>query len=211
MNARVALFAVCGLFGKLPAHGDFIRRGLPGAFLDPWDAWLSAAMLAMEAETLTAGDDWPLVWASAPALRFHLPPGACGPLAAAGVLLPSMDSVGRRFPLTLAAVAAATPAATLDPESDWYAALEALGETALDGLEADMVFTLLPPAPAMADKPVGSCHFWHSLEGLPNAAAAETGIDQAEAAGTKQLSFSGDAYHGLPNPLALATWLKGVT
>ena len=31
-----------GLFGKLPAHGDFVRRHLPRSFVTPWDEWLWA-------------------------------------------------------------------------------------------------------------------------------------------------------------------------
>ena len=38
--------AVTGLHGKLPAHGDFVRRGLPTSFCEPWDAWLQAGMTA---------------------------------------------------------------------------------------------------------------------------------------------------------------------
>ena len=33
--------AIGGIYGKLPAFGDFVRRGLPSAFVRPWDEWLS--------------------------------------------------------------------------------------------------------------------------------------------------------------------------
>ncbi len=41
----------------------------------------------------------------APIWRFLLPAGACGAQAALGVWLPSVDRVGRQFPLALCALA----------------------------------------------------------------------------------------------------------
>jgi type VI secretion system protein ImpM len=170
-----------GLVGKLPAHGDFVRRGdLPASFCGPWDAWLQDGIAAARA---TIGEArWQAVWDAAPAWRFALPAGACGPEAAAGVLLPSRDAVGRRFPLTLAAVRPAdAPGAW--PEA-WFAALEGAGRLALAaGHDADRLADLLPApdadaaalppvadaaAPAPADPLAG---FWAELE----AAAADAG------------------------------------
>jgi len=134
---------VTGLFGKLPAHGDFVRRCLPRGFVEPWDAWLSRGM---EAARAALGEGWEAAWEAAPPWRFRLAPGACGPQAAMGVLVTSADQVGRRFPLTLAAV---LPAAALPPPPDWYAALEALAlEARAGGLDADALAARLPPAPA---------------------------------------------------------------
>src|SRR4029434_3465373 len=31
--------AIAGLFGKLPARGDFVRENLPRDFTDSWDDW----------------------------------------------------------------------------------------------------------------------------------------------------------------------------
>ena len=115
-----------GLFGKLPGHGDFVRRHLPRSFVAPWDAWLSEGLQAAPDARWTP-------W------RFHLAPGACGPDAAAGVLAPSEDSVGRRFPLTLAALGVAGT-----PPAEWYAALEALAAEARD---ADVLAAALPDLP----------------------------------------------------------------
>jgi type VI secretion system ImpM family protein len=84
-----------GFFGKLPARGDFVSAGLPRDFVSRWDAWISSTLAAAVA---AAGDDW----LQTPPRRFHLAPGVCCPDAVMGVLLPSSDKVGRRFPLTLA-------------------------------------------------------------------------------------------------------------
>ncbi len=131
-----------GLFGKLPAHGDFVRRVLPRSFVDPWDDWLSRGM---EAARAALGEGWETAWDAAPPWRFRLAPGACGPQAAMGVLVTSADQVGRRFPLTLAAV---LPAAALPPPAAWYAALEEAALAArAGGPDADALLARLPPAP----------------------------------------------------------------
>jgi type VI secretion system protein ImpM len=131
-----------GLYGKLPAHGDFIRRALPEGFVGPWDAWLQDGIAAAQA---ALGEGFAEAWSLAPAWRFRLPPGACGAEAAAGVLLPSEDLVGRRFPLTLAAL---LPEGAPPPAGDWYAALEAAGRAGRDaGETADALLGALPPEP----------------------------------------------------------------
>ncbi|WP_413205855.1 type VI secretion system-associated protein TagF [Rhodospirillum sp. A1_3_36] len=89
-----------GWYGKVPCVGDFIRSGLSPAFMTGWDRWMRT-LLATAAETL--GDRWDDCYLSAPIWRFALPTGACGPHAVAGIMMPSVDRVGRRFPLCLAA------------------------------------------------------------------------------------------------------------
>lgn len=169
-----------GLFGKLPTHGDFVRRGgLPASFLGPWDAWLQEGIAAARAAIGEAR--WEAVWDAAPAWRFALPPGACGPGAVAGVMLPSRDLVGRRFPLTLAAVSAEA-----DPDwpGDWFAALEGVAREAIAlGRDADGLAALLPaptaPAAGAATGPAPAdplAAFWASVaaeDALEHAAAEE--------------------------------------
>ncbi|CAD5198876.1 Protein phosphatase ImpM [Pseudomonas sp. FEN] len=48
------------------------------------------------------GADWLNVYLVSPLWRFVLAAGVCGPDALAGVLMPSIDRVGRYFPLTVA-------------------------------------------------------------------------------------------------------------
>ncbi len=38
------------LFGKLPGHGDFVSRGVPGGLRDRLDQWLSDWLAAARAE-----------------------------------------------------------------------------------------------------------------------------------------------------------------
>jgi type VI secretion system protein ImpM len=128
-----------GLFGKVPAHGDFVRRGLPTSFVGPWDAWLQDGM-ATARERL--GDRWAAQWDGAPPWRFALPAGACGPDAVAGVLLPSEDMVGRRFPITLAVL---LPSGAPVPAPSWFAVLEVAALAGRAGqADADALAAAIP-------------------------------------------------------------------
>ncbi|MBD8576615.1 type VI secretion system-associated protein TagF [Pseudomonas syringae] len=124
-----------GFYGKLAGRGDFVSRDLPQAFIQPWDRWLAAGLLASQQQL---GNDWLQAYLVSPLWRFVLAPGVCGPQAVAGVLMPSIDRVGRYFPLTVAAVldepAPLSPWLAVD---DWFEQVEAL---MLDSLTPDNRF-----------------------------------------------------------------------
>lgn len=147
--------AAVGLFGKLPARGDFVRLGLPGVFVAAWDAWLSAVLPASQSRL---GAAWLPAWLEAPVWRFALAPGLCGPGAVLGVMMPSVDRVGRYFPLTLAAVAARPAAGTPIPDSTpWLDACEAAGIAALErDIAPEAVVAAVPTPPAFAAPGCGS-------------------------------------------------------
>jgi type VI secretion system protein ImpM len=88
-----------GFHGKLPSRGDFLTRGLPRGFVEPWDEWLQKGIAASR-ESL--GDDWLAIYLESPVWRFALSEGACGADPLAGLFLPSVDKVGRCFPFTVA-------------------------------------------------------------------------------------------------------------
>lgn len=87
-----------GFFGKLPSHGDFVRRRIADDFVTAWDAWLQQC-LSDSRQTL--GEAWLDTYLTSPVWRFALAPTVCGAAAVAGILVPSVDRVGRYFPLTL--------------------------------------------------------------------------------------------------------------
>lgn len=118
-----------GVFGKLPALGDFLLRGLPAGFADPWHGWLADG-LATCREML--GDGWLAAYLEAPVWRFALAGDACGPDPVTGVLMPSVDAVGRYFFLTLASPAPAGVEAGQRGPEGWYDSLDALAREALD-------------------------------------------------------------------------------
>ena len=88
----------CGVYGKLPVHGDFVHRNLPASSIESWDEWLQS-FVAGTREQLA--DDWLDMYLSAPVWRFALSSGVLNENAYLGVLIPSVDRVGRYFPLTL--------------------------------------------------------------------------------------------------------------
>ncbi len=90
--------ATVGFFGKLPSHGDFIERRVAGAFRDLWDEWMQRCMVESQQEL--AGR-WLDCYLTSPIWRFYLCDGVAGPASYAGILLPSVDRVGRYFPLTV--------------------------------------------------------------------------------------------------------------
>ncbi len=114
-----------GYHGKLPSRGDFVAYGLPRDFLDSWDAWLATVLV--QAEHLL-GEAWDPLFAGSPVWRFVLGRGLCGEAAAAGVLVPSIDRVGRLYPFMAAASLrddddpAAVPAAC----AGWFGRVESL-------------------------------------------------------------------------------------
>ena len=90
-----------GYFGKVPTHGDFVRQGLPKAFLDPWDNWLQRAISSSKEQL---SDAWLHAYLTSPVWRFTLSAGVCGEAIAAGTLMPSVDAVGRYYPMTIASI-----------------------------------------------------------------------------------------------------------
>ena len=89
-----------GLYGKLPSHGDFLRRRASDAFVSAWDSWLQDSVASSRA---ALGDRWLDVYLTSPAWRFAAGAGTCGPAPVIGLMAPSVDRVGRYFPLTLVA------------------------------------------------------------------------------------------------------------
>lgn len=95
------------LFGKLPAHGDFVARGCTPAEQASLDAWLTASLA--NAQDRFGG-------AFADRFDAALPWLGCG-TGAIGVIAASQDAAGRRYPLLLVC------AATGDIEDLIYAAI----------------------------------------------------------------------------------------
>jgi type VI secretion system protein ImpM len=129
--------ASVGFFGKLPCNGDFLQRRVPQAFLDVWDPWLQECVHASR-ETLQEG--WLPAYLTSPVWRFVLPEAICGSGAYAGILAPSVDRVGRYFPMTIVTQVDvdANPLDLAIERRPWFDALESLLVTALGESEIDL-------------------------------------------------------------------------
>ena len=122
--------AIPGWYGKLPSLGDFARRRLPDEFIQRWDFWLQEVLHATRARM---GEAWQDRYLTMPIWRFALLPGLVGSGSWAGVLMPSVDRVGRQFPLTLAAALPLHASAhAVFRGRDWFTSLEEVALAALD-------------------------------------------------------------------------------
>ena len=124
-----------GWFGKLPGLGDFAHRRLPELFRSHWDPWLQHGLMGLRQRHA----DWIERYLESPLWSFALGEQVVGPARWIGVLMPSVDGVGRYFPLTLASEISVAQdelrGHALAQARRWWA----LGaRAALDGLENDL-------------------------------------------------------------------------
>ncbi|OUL98114.1 type VI secretion system-associated protein TagF [Variovorax sp. JS1663] len=133
-------------WGKLPARGDFVGRGLPPRWRSDWDGWLQRG-LALAATQLDGPALRERLRAFAPWRYLALPaPGETW----SGIIVASHDRVGRSFPLTLAERLAA-PA----PPHESAARLASLLDAAAESPEAlEAAIDALPPRTTPAADPV---------------------------------------------------------
>ena len=127
------------VFGKLPAHGDFVARGMTAEARAALDTWLSASLVDARA---AYGADF--------AERFDaaLPWRAEGD-GVAGAIAASQDAVGRCFPLLMLADSTA-----LDPA----ACVDLLRSAIMEGWDVDRL--------AMAaQRPGGAVQRWMGEDG----------------------------------------------
>jgi type VI secretion system protein ImpM len=224
-----------GFFGKLPSRGDFVSRRLPREFLDVWDDWLQKSLASSRTQL---GSEWLEVYLTSPVWCFSLSSAVCGDSAYAGVMIPSVDRVGRYFPF-VAAMPHAEGDSTLRRAHElhsWYTRTEALLLEALDEppLELDALDSRLADV-ASADAWPGTGVAWalpFNVTGEPARwhFAAPPGTDVAEhaasvlagvpredlgaygvwwTAGSERVGASALITSGLPGPETFAAMLDG--
>lgn len=220
----------CGLFGKLPAKRDFIAVNAPPAFLKVYEAWLQGGLTASR---LALAGRWQEAFLNAPIWRFWIGQGLCGQ-AVAGAFMPSVDGIGRYFPLTVFALAqpgGAIPHPELDPQDAWYAGIEDFLLQALDpGASFEAVSERLarlavpndalpaPPPQDMVRLSDGTIVTALDAAGFPARLAALRVEDHARAYAhsTCFWTVGGENFeplalvgHGLPDPYLFAGLLTG--
>lgn len=113
-----------GWFGKLACLGDFGHRRLPPQLTQACDQWLARGVVSSQA---LLGERWLDAYLTAPLWRFAWAPGVVNPQWWIGVLMPSVDRVGRYFPLLVAQASfrpPATPRALAQAEH-WFERVQA--------------------------------------------------------------------------------------
>jgi len=120
-----------GAFGKLPAHGDFIQRNLSNSFISGWDEWMQHYIAGTREQM---GEDWLDIYLTSPIWRFVFSPGVVDDKAWAGIMMPSVDRVGRYYPFSLVASLPAnlSPVEFIATQTKWLARTEEITIEALD-------------------------------------------------------------------------------
>lgn len=174
-----------GWYGKLPMLGDFASRRLPQAFIETCDDWLSNGI---EASRQRLGDAWLNTYLTGPLWRFAWAPPVVDARWWFGVLMPSVDKVGRYFPLVVAWASASAP-------------IDAEALRALDELQARMANAALASLRANATLD----DFESALESpLPYAlACAEPALSASELPGRQR--FEADV------PRSLLQWAQALS
>jgi len=122
-----------GLFGKLPAHGDFVQRNLSSGFINVWDEWLQHFIAGTQEQL---GEDWLNIYLTSPIWRFVFSAGVIDENNWTGIMMPSVDRVGRYYPFSVIKKLpqAVNPFEFIQLQTAWYKNIEALALDALDGV-----------------------------------------------------------------------------
>lgn len=143
MFTSMAAMHAVGWHGKLPTVGDFATRRLDSNFVAVWDDWLSAGLARLRSHD---PDGWLQAYLASPTWRFLSLPGFFpAPLHAQawiGVVMPSVDRVGRYYPLTLAAPLPSVPTYP-DVQLALWVWMQRLEDAAIDALQEDWSIDLL--------------------------------------------------------------------
>ena len=219
----------CHLYGKLPTKRDFIAIGVTRDFLDQWEPWLQSSVSASQA---TLKDQWQNAFLRAPIWRFWLGADLCG-ITTIGAFMPSLDRVGRYFPLTLLATAdqgATVAPPEIDAQEDWFKAAEDFLISTLDqektfeaaveglnGLAMPRQTGLAPPTGVFTDRNATTClknderHFAEVFESLCHAAPDTIygGTSFWWTAGGEDFAPIAFCTKRMPDPFLFASMLTG--
>ncbi len=139
--------SIFGVFGKLPRYGDFLNRDLPAHYIDVWDSWLQGYVSGSQEQL---GEHWLEIYLTSPIWRFTLSPGVIDDQVWLGVMLPSVDRVGRYFPFSVVcALQTDLPATVINEQAaSWFESVEDILFNALEGsLELDELLALIKSLP----------------------------------------------------------------
>ena len=109
-----------GIYGKHPSFGDFVTAGLPDAGQNMLERWLHTVLPALRDMW---GENWQTFFDAAPVINFWFGPDLTGGVGSiCGMMGPSRDKVGRRFPLLAAVAGSGKMPPPVDTDQTLYAA-----------------------------------------------------------------------------------------
>ncbi len=188
---------------------------------------------SVAASRQSLGADWQQAFLTAPIWRFWLGADLCG-TTVTGAFMPSLDGVGRYFPLTLFAGAdenANIPPPELNPQDEWFAGVE---DFLLATLEQEITFEtvsaalddMVVPSDRLANPPPeeptvrtkGVLAMPGGEREFPDVFTAMRKVDHADvyAAATFWWTIGGEGFaplviggKGMPDPFLFADMLTG--
>lgn len=161
-----------GFYGKIPANGDFVSRYLSAdtqAVLEDW------AGQVMKASREQLAEQWLPTYLTSPIWRFALPAGVLSEYAYKGVYIPSVDKVGRYYPMILCQPTTASPLQLYCADQEWYTKAE---DTLLPVLNDDDTLegyiSRVEVLSTVASRAAGVCHAEIALEEQSNERCRES-------------------------------------
>lgn len=169
-----------GAFGKVPGAGDFLRANAAVEPIPSFEAWVTSGMEWADGRV----NGWPALFAAgAPyAFMFRAPRGAHAGKLAVGVIRPSHDAVGRKFPL---AICSAVDASSIAGHPH-----------------------LLPLV--LGDFLEGATHALSSVDGVRSQRDLEAVIARVPAVDLSAVSFAGSEYQQWVNTTVLGSALTAI-
>ncbi len=162
------LTALPGWWGKLPGTGDFSHRRLADGVRARLDEWLQLELGALRRRHAA----WQTAYLGAPLWQFAAGGGLLTQEIWLGVMMPSVDRVGRYFPLLIVQPASQPMALGVGPQAWWgrasEAALQALhddcGPQGLDDVLMARFGAMIPSDPLAGESRVvePGCSLWRS-------------------------------------------------
>ncbi|MCX7561650.1 type VI secretion system-associated protein TagF [Sulfitobacter sp. F26204] len=217
--------AQIGIMGKHPGYGDFLQAGLSEQTVDAFNRWLDAILPPLRDQM---GEGWGPFWDGAQDVRFWIGRAVLG-CTVVGILRPSRDRVGRRFPLIIMAEGADLPvplgdstdqapwevmAAHLEEMEPGHGAAALLKDISFEILAEDIGRAALGPT-LWAHHPDGDLAALLASAAAPDAERAQLTRSYWWAPGEQSKNRNRAATwlgcSGMPEPLALGWLLGGVT
>lgn len=161
-------------YGKLPGTGDFASRRLDAEHIAALDSWLSKVMASLQTQDPVG---WLQNYLESPGWKFlWMPEATPSPWqgrAWLGLVMPSVDSVGRYFPLALLMPFESLPSSVEEIEAVWQW-LQALDQAAARALDNDWDAAHLEEALSQIRRPPDCEILSHSAEPTVVASGVES-------------------------------------